>query len=263
MFYWLKMSKEKTKKTAYHEAAHAFAAWCYGEKIQLVTLVGPVKELKDPRPYYCLSIRIETCDGRKMEHEEVLNHIASSLAPAAFELDFFGKISCSGLLHAKQAIEELVWQDPEVQKISDFAGRISNHSETWEDAALKFFKEYSAPVKKLVCSPLSLKVIEGLGDLLLKRGKLTGFETVTFLEKNWKGQMPEKALPAENHSMGVGEQSLKGRIDAASRLVKMAMGILQEHRPQDKQEEETIETAVKSMLTSIFSLEELKAGIDL
>ena len=254
------MTKEMTK-IAVHEASHGFICWHSGGVIEQVTIVGPTK---DQSPYHCRfkhrSALLVALD--EFTVEDVFIRIMLDLAPAAVEVGMLGKPSYGALLHIRQAMDFLAWKNPEIRKISDRAREIQENSKDWEEAAKQFFNEFGDPVKELVNTPQALKAIDGLAELLLERDKLTGFEAVICLEKSWREPLPEKALSAEKHSSGVGEQGLKSRIKSAARLNRMAMEILQDHRPKNEIEEEILEKAIERTLGSIFSLEELNVRVD-
>ena len=250
---------------ALHESSHAVPAWFEGVKLHQLTIVGPIHvDISEDRqtPYYCEARypAIVAFDNDGINAENVFLRINSILAPHVVAEKLTGEKLSGGFYDILEAIDLLTWnyQNSEVNNLVESARRaVDENPNNRKACAIQFYNENNGPVKKCLDDPKMMKAIQKLADFLLKRGRLTGYEVVHFLENVWEGDLPKKARPAGEHSAGVKTQSLENTISAALRLHKMALEILHEFRPQNEEEEEVIDKAIRQTLNWVFNLEGL------
>jgi|GEM_PF-4507483 len=234
----------KKLEIARHEAAHAVAAWRTGAVIQNVTISGPMNGHKTPN--YCA---ITYPKAQDLDIRDMLAALMCDLAGACIEPNP-ANISYAGLNDVYQFMRFVTWGGPITGLIAENARALmEKNADSWERSAQEFFNQYRPMAADAVTDDPGRFAVDKLSRLLLTRGRLTGFETVSYLEKTWPDDPPPAALPAQKHPTGLrAGTSPKDAIEGAKRLCRIAFNILSEHG-------EACEDAAKVVLNALFQLE--------
>lgn len=256
----------KDRDHAIHESGHAVFAWHGGALLHVATIIGPLHEnITEDRqtPYYCEARypAILASDNGRVNAESVVLKTNVALAPYVVEEKITGKKLSNGSSDILDVIDSLTWnyQNSEVNNLVKSARcAIKENPGNRTGCAKQFYEAVNGPVKQCLDDPRIMQAIEKLADLLLNRGRLTGFEAASFLESVWPGRLPEKAKPADQHSSGLTSSSPGDAIIAAARLLRMAHAILNGVYPKNDEEENKLERAIRAILGSIFQIEEIK-----
>ncbi|MFZ2631628.1 MAG: hypothetical protein WA081_05430 [Desulfosalsimonadaceae bacterium] len=227
---------------ATHEASHAVVQWLRGCKLHLTTITGP-----DRRGTPCYALATYPRDHRNVEDG---TDIASSfLAPAA--LFGIGALGCEN--DTFEAMLHLTGGTVEARAMSRVAADLlDKYPDSWEAAARAFFEKFGYVARDLIESEPAKKAINRLAGLLAERGSLSGYEVASFLESNWPGPLPERVIPAGEHSLSLDlkKSSDSDNLMAAKRLLKMSFETI-------PLTDET-EPAREALLNAIFQISEVK-----
>jgi hypothetical protein len=227
---------------ARHEAAHCLAAWRNGCIIQNVTVTGPTNG--KGTPYYAVIHYPETAN---YGITDARIRLKTDLAAGCLER---GPLSKAAINDAHNSMLRLTLGGPEVAKISaNAAALLDKFPEDYQAAAAEFFELYKHQAAADVTDEPARIAIEHLAKELKERGRLSGYEAVTAIEKAWTGNPPIKAKPAKDHPTGYrSDMTPENALEAARRLLKTAFEILVEH-------DET-ERAAHAVLNAIFTIGE-------
>jgi hypothetical protein len=185
------LSDPEVKWITRHEAGHALAGWICGEKIRLVTTVGPKIKMDysdEKTPFYCsfdYGERVATDAG-------IQAHAAHGLMPLVIEE------------HEESEITS--WHDSQI--ITDRLGHscakdrevVNFCHDNYDDPDLpkKFYEKYKHHAEEIYSDPRAAKCLDALSGKLKAEGSVGGQETARLFEKTW-GSLPEKALPFKDH----------------------------------------------------------------
>jgi hypothetical protein len=234
----------KNLDLARHESAHVVSAWRLGGTIRNVTISGPVTP-EHQTPAYC---EVTLPRDKALNCRDVDAEMKADFAPSLLHTDL-EKLPGGCINDIHQGMKRLCFGGPEQQKIAaDAAKLLQRFPEDEGKAAQTFFNKYRERADNITDEP-GREAVEKLARRLHKSGRLTGFETVKFLENIWTGSPPPEARPAADHPTGLrGDTTPANGLEAAKRLVRMAFEILREHG-------DPCEPAAHKVLNCIFSLE--------
>ena len=255
---------ESDKDHAIHESSHAVLGWYLGAKICSVTISGPKLESRGGTPWHCIFEHPGMVPLERLSSTDINLRLMTNLAPFALRQD---RNLYGDLADVFEAMNFLAWyrrpgHRAMAEKAAELLGGINPEepSDTEEFfsrhgwKAEKFCEQFAGPVKDLLADKNISNCIERLADKLVEKGRLTGFETAQFLEKTWKGPLPEKIKPAQEHPAGVSSSSPENAVESVRGLIKMALGIL-----QGVDDFDAVEEPMRAVLQCLFQFEELSA----
>jgi hypothetical protein len=249
---------KKSAKHAIHEAAHAIYAWYHGGKIRDLSIIGPVKERRTP--YFCEVQAPAMLPLDELMSSDIVFRIGINLASFAAVKKIYGDLEYGEYADVNESIRFLTWnqKDEKITELYDSAIQsIDHYPQDYKKKAEYFYNENKILVESFIESPQIMEAIKRLADKLLNRGRLSGFETVRFIEKGWQGDFPVSAKPAKDHPTGVQPQSYEATVAAASRLCRMSLEILHDYRPENEMEETNIEKGIVALIQANLKLTEL------
>lgn len=254
---------DEDRKSARHEAAHAFAGWSCGARLNSVTIGGPVAENtpKDERsPCYCNLSHPGMVALHRLSEEDILLRLCVSLAPYAFHMIQGEEPGIGARLDIINFLKFVVWgrgNGTEIGRICKAAESIlERNPDDLEKQADEFFEEFGELALQLLHEPGSIDRIEVLAEEILRKTRLSGFEAATILER--VGNLrPEKAKPAQEHSCGLSGTSPANALEAVGRLLRMCLDILSD---APVLEDQLCEESRKIILQALFHLGELTSA---
>lgn len=261
------MIDEFRRQFAIHESYHALAGWYCGNKLQFMTVTGPIRENLPPEkrtPYYTImNGHPALAATERPSHADVEHKLMVNLAPGVIDMDAEGRLSYSTALDVLEIMKILAWEDPRTRLLAAEARELlEKYGDDLQAAAQSFFDSHSKDLKKLFGTEQANKAILKLpGELL--QGSLSGIQVAQIIEQAWEGPKPEHALPADQHlEVGTDRDDLEKALLAVGRLQQMAKEILEWTRPRNANEESTLEAAKDLFCKSILVLSEMATNLN-
>ncbi len=241
------------KNEAEHEAAHAVSAWRQGEKINFLTVGGPLEEFSGySTACYCThtgSTSNKNTSFLIKSAPMALRRDIKQIGDLNDILRFMKEVRPENLMHLKMV--ESAWEllHPDMM---DEPENFEEFLERYQKPILKFYERFKKQAEELMASENIQRCVAVLAEELNKKKQLSGYEVADILEKNWKGDLPSSVLPKERHATNQKNPRTPQEAQVtATALVEMAFNILRDHSDSDE-----VQGPLRAVLQCLFQLKD-------